>query len=158
MNPRTPETVMTKLSALALVLGIMSGAAFAYDSDPGYGARGESSSGGRANAKGPQYYYKPTMRYYGKDYVVTYRFVQWNEKMSKGAPSTFEGAQHGMSAAAMKAAAGQEPRVTYYRQGQQRTAPSTAVQPVRSSTTATTATAPATKAVPEISSSTSKKN
>lgn len=147
---------MSKLSAFAIVLSVIGSAAFAYDSDPGYGQRGDSTASPRAGSRStaPQYVYKPTMRYYGKDYVVTYRFVQWNEKMNRGVATSFEGAQHSMSAGAMQAAPGQEPRVTYYRSATSSVkAPSAAVQPTRS----TAPVVPA-KDVPAISSSTAKKN
>lgn len=153
-------TRMSRTSVLAIVFSVIASAAFAYDSDPGYGARGDApaSARGGSRSNGPQYFYKPTMRYYGKDYVVTYRFVQWNEKASRNVGTTFEAGQHGVAPNVMQAAPGQEPRVTYYRSAApvkaKTSAPSSSITaPIKT----TAATASVTKEVPAISSSTAKK-
>jgi len=146
---------MSRTSVFAITLSVIASAAFAADSDPGYGQRGDSSISARSGkSTAPQYFYKPTMRYYGNGYVVTYRFVQWNEKMNRNTATSYEGAQHGVAANAMQSAPGQEPRVTYYRNAPAKVkAPSSSiVAPVRNTTAASV-----TKEVPVISSSTAKK-
>lgn len=77
-----------KKSALLLALGsaLIFGlpmAASAYDDDPGYGSSrpwyGGSDQSYRSEGSGTRrndpIYYRPTMRYYGKGYTVSYRYM-----------------------------------------------------------------------------------
>jgi len=99
----------------ATVLASISSASFAYDSDPGYGTRGESSAirlKTRANA--PTYYYKPTQRYYGRGYLVTYRYVQWSDRLNRAGTTVFDNPAHAIPATAVQPGTAIGARVTYY--------------------------------------------
>lgn len=138
---------MNKLSVSAILLGLIGSAAFAYDSDPGYGSRANvTTSRGTARTAAPSYYFKPTMRYYGKGYVVAYRFVQWKESMNRGGAVSYGATQHNLPATAVQAAPGREPRVAYYENAPTQAQAPAPVQPARTPTAA-----PA-KEVPSISS------
>lgn len=134
---------MTKSLVPALILGVLATTASAYDSDPGYGARTVSPTAPRAKARttGPTYYYKPTMRYFGKGFTVTYRYVQWNDRMQRSGMTSF--ADSAQNLPAVSRLDGQEPRLVVYHGGQ---APAQA-QEAAASTTAKPAAA---KPVPPI--------
>lgn len=109
----------------AILLSFVGAAAFAYDSDPGYGQRGDvmSSSSVKSRSSKPTYFYKPTMRYYGKGYTVAYRFVQWNEKTSRNSPMTLEERKQTLPAATVESSDVRDPRVTLYHGTQSQTQP-----------------------------------
>lgn len=106
---------MKSSSIAAFLVASLSSVAFAYDSDPGYGSRSESGTfrpKSRTNA--PAYFYKPTQRYYGKGYVVTYRFVQWNDRMGRIGTTVFDGFQYNVPAASVREGSGVAPKITYH--------------------------------------------
>ncbi len=98
---------------LSILLGIIASTGFAYDSDPGYGQR--TTYGGLGPTKaGKGTYFKPTMRYFGKGYTVTYRYVQWNDTMNRAGTPAFESSQHRLPETAMAVTgAGYNQRVVY---------------------------------------------
>lgn len=143
---------MTKSLVPVLILGVFASVAYSYDSDPGYGARAVSPTSPRAKARttGPTHYYKPTMRYFGKGYTVTYRYVQWNDRMQRAGMTSFSDSTQNLPVATR--GDGQEPRVVVFHAAQTQ-----AQAPVVEST-ASSAAKPAVKEVPPISGSAPKKN
>lgn len=142
---------MIKSLVPVLILGVLTSAAYSYDSDPGYGARTVSPTAPKAKGRttGPTHYYKPTMRYFGKGYTVTYRYVQWNDRMQRAGMTSFSGSTQNLTAG--NRADGQDPRVVVYHSAQQAQAPAVEA-PVRPTAN------PAVKEVPPISGSAPKKN
>lgn len=133
---------MTKSLIPALILGILATAASAYDSDPGYGARAISPTASKVKGRttGPAYYYKPTMRYFGKGFTVTYRYVQWNDRMQRNGMTSFSDSAQNLPAVSRMD--GQEPRLVVYHGGQAQAPAPEAVAP--------TTAKPAAKPVPPI--------
>lgn len=107
---------MSKPSVSFLFLALLGCAAFAYDSDPGYGVRGDSSSVRvKDRSATPNYYYKPTMRYFGKGYMVAYGYVQSNKRMNQFGATVVDGANYILPAKSVQTLSpGTLPRVTYY--------------------------------------------
>ncbi|MEQ1861721.1 MAG: hypothetical protein ABMA13_17520 [Chthoniobacteraceae bacterium] len=105
---------MNKTSLITALIGLTTTAAFAFDSDPGYGPRYDYTPGARNPAPKAKISYKPTMRYFGKGYMVTYRFVQWDSKLNRSGLTTFENQQYQITAASVQTVAGIAPRVTHY--------------------------------------------
>ncbi len=142
---------MTKIFAPVVALSLLSGIASAYDSDPGYGSRSESPTVTRSKVRttGPTYYYKPTMRYFGNGYTVTYRYVQWNDRMKASSGTTFDTARHNLPVGSVEEVGTLSPRVTFYHGAQ--------AQTVEAERPAQSVVKPPTKEVPPISGSTGKK-
>jgi len=57
----------------------------AADSDPGYTYRRSDGS-----VSSPGTFYRPTLRYYGKDYTVAYGFVPWDKRAARVKPVVTE--------------------------------------------------------------------
>jgi len=138
---------MPKTLVALLAVALVSTAAFALDSDPGYGPRGEAGTV-RKTRNGAAVFYKPTMRYYGKGFTVAYRYIQTKEALKSGTTS-FEREQLYLPAASVQSVINAAPRLTYYYDGRPATqilAPSSATE-ARSVVTAPT---PAIKELPPI--------
>jgi hypothetical protein len=144
---------MNKLPVTAVFLSLTSAVAFAYDSDPGYGPRADLSqqAGIRKARSANAIYFKPTMRYYGKGYTVTYRYVQWNDKMNRTGQTTFEGEQHYLPLASLQSVIGSSPRMTYYYGGKSNL--QSPYEPADTRAGRSIVTAPATKEPPPIAES-----
>ncbi|RYD88097.1 MAG: hypothetical protein EOP50_19635 [Sphingobacteriales bacterium] len=74
----------------------------AADTDPGYTSRTYVSS----------VYYRPTLRYYGKDYTVAYGFVPWDKRAARIKPVLVDD-RFTLTDAQVAAFGGRTPRVTY---------------------------------------------
>lgn len=96
------------MNKLPLLLGgaalLLSSAPWAQaaDSDPGYTARTYTSS----------VYYRPTLRYYGKDYTVAYGFVPWDKHAARVKPVVVDD-RFTLSEAQIASFGGRAPRVIY---------------------------------------------
>lgn len=113
---------------LSLLVGLVASTGFAYDSDPGYGQR---TSGGSLPAKaGKSAYFKPTMRYFGKGYTVAYRYVQWNDSMSRTGTPAFESSQHRLPETALAVSGSGYNQRVVYSEASQRQLQSTRTAPV----------------------------
>ena len=110
---------MNKSTICSLILGLsIATVANAVDSDPGYGPRAEGGSAGRATtSKGSRLarstYLKPTQHFYGKGYVVAYRYVKWNERAHAVDSTGFENSMFYLPTNAARSAV-ESPRVTRY--------------------------------------------
>ena len=115
MNTLTQFLATSSLALLASAIP-----SFAADSDPGYGpgapgAGLHGASARSANRYAPQYF-RPTQRFYGKGYTVTYRFVPWSDRMRGATPSTWDIEQYHLptTTAGNSYAMGSMPRITYF--------------------------------------------
>ena len=116
MNTLTQFLATSSLALLASAIP-----SFALDTDPGYGpgALGmgmpKGASARSANRYAPQYF-RPTQRYYGKGYTVTYRFIPWSDRMRGATPSMWDIEQFHLPtlAAGSTYANGNTPRITYF--------------------------------------------
>jgi hypothetical protein len=79
----------------------------AADSDPGYTYR---RSDGSVSAPGT--FYRPTLRYYGKDYTVAYGFVPWDKRAARMKPAVAED-RFTLSEAQVVRFGNRSPRVIY---------------------------------------------
>lgn len=110
---------MNKSTVCSLILGLsIATIASAVDSDPGYGPRAEGGSGGKATvSRGSRLarstYLKPTQHFYGKGYVVAYRYVKWNERAHAVDSTGFENSMFYLPTNAARSAV-ESPRVTRY--------------------------------------------
>ncbi len=85
------------------------------DSDPGYGPYAPRISSGRLPKD--RYFYKPTLRYYGKGYTVAYRFLPVPARSQQYA-TRFDAQQAQLTHDEIAQWNGKgEPRLTFYRSG-----------------------------------------
>jgi hypothetical protein len=131
---------MKKLTFLTSVVLFTTAAAFAADSDPGYGPRPgtagsvDSDTGVvRSRRSGSDAsFYKPTQRYYGKGYTVAYRFVRADARSARTRSSSpdFDSATYRISTQSATTFVGESPRVTHYYGGKK----SSSVRPAQRDT------------------------
>ena len=81
----------------------------AADSDPGYTYRRSDGS-----VSSPGTFYRPTLRYYGKDYTVAYGFVPWDKRAARLKPVVAED-HFTLSEAQVVRFRNSSPRVVYTR-------------------------------------------
>ena len=102
-------------ACISLVGGLS--AAQAYDSDPGYNAPGSGGASDKpaARSKSEPAFYRPTQRYYGNGYVISYRYVPAAKKTGKSiqSPTFAPESSAFMTADQMAASGASGPKVTY---------------------------------------------
>lgn len=81
----------------------------AVDSDPGYTYRRADGT-----VVSPGSFYRPTLRYYGKDYTVAYGFVPWSGEAARTKPVVMKD-RFTLSEAQVGRFANRAPRVVYTR-------------------------------------------
>lgn len=117
MNTLSKLFVASTFSILASVLSAVAGdSGFGYS--PGTAQSAAATRTSRAASRYAPEYFRPTQRYFGKGYTVTYRFIPWNNRMRGASISTWDIDEYIIptGVAASTFAMGSSPRVTYFNQ------------------------------------------